>query len=81
MFQKTMPTVMTAEAFQAQRDARIFSLEKDAGGVPVAYSQEQIAAENDARAAAKAKQRTQLLIWGAVILGGGGLLLYALLRK
>ena len=72
---------MTEEAFRVYRASRIFQIAKDAGGAPVVYSPVEIAAENAARVAAKANRLKIRLIWGAAILGVGGLLLYALMKK
>ena len=66
-------TAMTAEEWHTSRPLNLVSTNADGSLVT--------AAQADVMAA-KVRERTfSRVIWGVAILGGGGLLLYALIRK
>ncbi len=60
-----MPTITPIEEARATINARIFSIDQS----------------GQSGLTVEPKRDYTALIWGAAILGGGGLLLYALLRK
>lgn len=74
-----VPVFMTTEQWRAAHP--IYDVERNPDGSVMT------AAQADARdglrldAAKKSAQLKRALLWGAAILGGGGLLLYALTRK